>query len=159
MARPRVKCGPAGTIVLLECRANKGEPHADQLRGLRRWHFSSRKRFADATHWGATLAGKRETRWLYAIVCFALRYHSLTLLTWHPYFHSWIPSQSLPVVASYIKVIKVVKLFPPLILKKHNFLGYFSKSEIHVKLELNPQNVQSHVPEWISLMLPRFYSY
>jgi len=41
----------------------------------RRWHFSSRKRFADAadaTHRGAMWAGKRETRWLYVMVCFAL---------------------------------------------------------------------------------------
>jgi len=29
-----VKCGPTGTVVLLACRANKGEPHAVRPRGL-----------------------------------------------------------------------------------------------------------------------------
>jgi len=34
-----VKYGPAETVVLLACRANKGEPHADQPRGLQALAF------------------------------------------------------------------------------------------------------------------------
>jgi len=57
-----VKGGPAGTVVLLTCRANKGESDADRPRGLFGWHFSFRKRFSDvpdATHQGAMWEGKR----------------------------------------------------------------------------------------------------
>jgi len=53
------KMGP-GTIILLACTANKGEPRADWPRGLQTLATSAD--VTVATHRGAMWAGKRETR-------------------------------------------------------------------------------------------------